>query len=318
MRKIIYVIENTDAAKGSLLRMGKLTTEHQFLGISLAGLLTLYPAISISTPNPSPDSPSWLAGWYLSAGLGASWMLDTDQKGSNKDPACYPTSTCSFATDAENLGYRWRYDIKADIGPAFGVSVGHAFDRVRLELSWSHLENDLDQHFLSVTPTGSGRQVMDDPEWDGVHTSHAGIGDMIVDTLTVDAYYDLPWTYRRFSPYLGAGVGVAFAEVENVKYFSQYQGGSKPDAASYNNRQNGDFNDTDLVWRVHAGVDYKLNDAMWLGLKVTYANMGYVEDRGHYDLHKQHERDANFTNRDGFGRPEHFTLMTTARYRFGD
>ena len=51
----------------------------------------------------------------------------------------------------EISGYRWRYDVIADVGAAFELSAGRLFDRTRLEFSFAQRKNGLYQRFRSIT-----------------------------------------------------------------------------------------------------------------------------------------------------------------------
>ncbi len=67
--------------------------------------------------------------------------------GHNRETTCYPNDDCSHLPGGIPDGYRWRYDLEADTGVAFEAAIGFMFDGVRLELSASQRNNDLEQKF---------------------------------------------------------------------------------------------------------------------------------------------------------------------------
>ena len=87
------------------------------------------------------------SGWYMGAGAGANWSSSMEQMGHNRETTCYPNDDCSHLPGGIPDGYRWRYDLEADTGVAFEAAIGFMFDGVRLELSASQRNNDLEQKF---------------------------------------------------------------------------------------------------------------------------------------------------------------------------
>ncbi len=104
-------------------------------------------------------------------------------------------------------------------------------------------------------------------------------------------------TFDGISPYLGGGLGLAFAVVSGLHFSSEYEDTSgdapayNPPRSSYNSRQDADLSDTVLAGHLHNGVDYSLNDKTLVGLKLTYSMMGNIDASGRYSLHPFNERD---------------------------
>lgn len=88
----------------------------------------------------------------------------------------------------------------------------------------------------------------------------AGTGKS-VDTYggLVNLKYQIPWTFGRFSPYAGAGVGY---------------GGVSYNLGDYNSRDNG------LLWQAKAGVDVRLSPRLSLDLGYRYLNGPQYEPDG--------------------------------------
>lgn len=104
-----------------------------------------------------------------------------------------------------------------------------------------------------VGPPAPPTPPIDDP----LHTS------IQTYTLMLNLYKDLG-TYNRLTPYLGAGVGVAYHDVDQV-YFT-----GNPALV---NRIEGD-KDISFAWSLMAGVGYQLSERTILDLGYRYINMG--------------------------------------------
>ena len=271
------------------------------------------------------------SGWYLSGGIGSRWASDMGQEGWNRETTCYPTDACFDADTVPQLsGYRWKYDIGVGSGTAFEVAAGRLYDRTRLEFSFAHRRNDLDQMFTGIaeydgTPLGlrSGGTV--------VSNSQASIDHLAVSTLALNAYYDFPNAFDRFSPYVdglspyvGGGLGPAFAEVAGVHFSTDYQDTSRdapaydPPLSFYNSRQDEDLSGTVVAGHLYAGLDYDLNARTSWGLKLTYSMLSGFESKGDYSVHPFHEQDPDFLNYNTFSGLSHWTLAFTVKRLFGN
>ena len=157
------------------------------------------------------------AGWYVGGGLGSHGATDLDQEGWNRETTCYPTDACFEADPVPAIsGYRWRYNIVADVGAACELSVGRMFTRTRLELSLAQRKNGLDQMFRSITYDG-GTPREERRGTTVVSNSRASIDHLAARTVSLNAYYDFPDAYCGISSYLGVGLGPAFVEVSGVR-----------------------------------------------------------------------------------------------------
>lgn len=90
-------------------------------------------------------------------------------------------------------------------------------------------------------------------------------------SLMLNAYADLG-TYKGFTPYLGAGIGVA----HNI--LGSY---TRTDAALGTVERLAGGDDYDLAWALMAGVGYKLSNSFTLDLGYRYASLGGVKTRGY-------------------------------------
>ena len=289
----------------------------------VAGSLLVVSPISGAVAQSGGGEPS-RAKWYVGGGLGSHRATDMDQEGWNRDPLCYPTDACFDADPIPDIsGYRWRYEIVADVGAAFELSAGHMFDRTRLEFSLAQRKNGLDQRFRSITDYDG--MPMDARRGSTVvSNTRASIDHLTVRTLSLNAYYDFPDAYRGMSPYLGGGLGPAFVTVAGLHFSNEYEdtSGNVPaddhPVSFYDSRQDADLSDTVLAGHLYAGADYRLHDKTVLGLKLAYLLVGDIEASGQYSSHPLHAQDPDFLNHNTFTGPRGWTLMVTAKRLFGN
>ena len=83
----------------------------------------------------------------------------------------------------------------------------------------------------------------------------------------------------------------------------------------YNSRQDEDLTDTVLSAHLHAGLDYRASERVLVGLKLSYAMVGDMEDvKGDYDFHPV-PGISNFTTISGMN---HWSVMFGVKYFFGE
>ncbi len=290
-----------------------------FIASAAGGILVLLCSISDVAAQSRERS-----GWYIGGGIGPNWASDIDQEGWNRDPLCYPTDACFDVDPIPGIsGYRWRYNIDATAGAVFEIAAGRIFDRTRLELSLAQRKNGLDQVFRSITDY-DGMPMEERRGGSAVSYTQASIDHLSVRTLALNAYYDFPDALGGISPYLGGGLGPAFAEVSGVRFSNEYEDTSgdapayDPPLSFYNSRQDADLSDTVLAVHLYAGADYSLNDKTLLGLKLTYSMTGNIEAISGYSLHPLHERDPDFPNHNTFTGARYWTLSFTVKFLFGN
>ena len=257
-------------------------------------------------------------GWYVGASVGFNKVSTAEQAGHNRDNICYPEDDCSHLAGGGPEGYRWYYDLDADDGAAFEISVGRTFGDFRLELGLAQRKNDLEQKFTGSTYLDGSRSM---PAQNSNYQSRSlsDVDDLTTRTLSLNAYYDFSIANSRFTPYVGAGVGVSFVELSGV-YFESWYSCKDPTMdcdmpEQYNGRQNENLTDTVLSAHLHAGLDYRMSDKVLLGVKLTYSMVGDMEDvKGGYDFHRV-PGISNFTTISGMN---HFSVMFGVKYFFGE
>ena len=257
------------------------------------------------------------SGWYVGLGLGINKASGVEQAGHNRDNICYPENDCSHLVNDRPEGYRWYYDLDADDGAAFEISIGRAMGAFRLELALAQRKNDVEQKFTGITYLdGSPTVEKQDSNYQSEDDSRAD--DLTTRTLSLNAYYDFSLPGSRFTPYLGAGVGVSFVELSGVYFEARYS--CKNPAMDcdmpeqYDGRQSEDLTDTVLSAHLHAGLDYRVSEKMLVGVKLTYSMVGDLEAKGDYDFHPV----ADLTNTTEVSGMNHFSLMFGVKYFFGE
>lgn len=259
------------------------------------------------------------SGWYAGVTLGLNRANDIDQEGWNRDTFCYPTDACFDLDPIPTIsGYRWRYNNEAASGHAFQVSIGRIFDRKRVELAISQRMNGIDQIFQSVTNFDG--VPMEDREGGTIDSNtRSSIDDLVVRSLSLNAYYDLPVGQRGFSSYVGVGLGAARVAMTGTHYSDNHTETSgsgqvyDPPLSFYNGRQEGDLGDVVLIGTLHAGAEYPVGDRTMLGLKLTYSVTGGMEVRGEYEIHPMHSIDPDFSSHNSFAGVRLWTLTLNAR-----
>ena len=261
-------------------------------------------------------------GWYLGAGTGIALHSGMEQVGWNADTVCYPTDAC-FALDPVPPvpGYRWRYAIDADAGAGLAVTLGRELPGFRIEISATHSRNDLGQTFLDIGYLdGSERAAGDGTVVADVTTS---IGALTTRVASLDVYRDLAAPGARFIPYLGIGLGVAYAKLRDVQFAADYRDTSPvppahdPPLSFYGSHQDEDYSDVVAAGRFHAGADYVTGPKTRIGAKLTCSLLEGTADDGVYSRHPMHAQDPGFSNRNTLDSSRNCSMTVTLKRRLG-
>ena len=267
------------------------------------------------------------SGWYVSGGLGGNLVYGLDQAGSNTESTCYPTSACFDMILRDIPGYRWRYDPSIDRGIGFDAAVGRVFDRTRLEVSFAHRRNNVDQGPpLEVTYLdGSSAGVSSLLGLGLVQTTASNfIEDLVTRSVSLNAYYDLPIGPQRITPYVGVGTGIAFVELTRIFFSIEYSDPSgegtfyDPPLSFYNSKQDTGLSDVVFAGHLYAGADYSLGDRTAIGLKMTYSRVDDIEHTGTYEYHPYFATDPSFTNKNTFSATNQLSVTLNVRFLFGN
>ncbi len=267
------------------------------------------------------------SGWYVSGGLGGNLAYGLDQSGSNTESTCYPTSACFDMILRDIPGYRWRYDPSADRGIGFDLAIGRIFDRTRIEVSYAHSRNKVDQGppleitYLDGSTAGASSLL-------GLGLVQAAstnfFEDLVTRTVSLNAYYDLPIGPQRITPYVGVGTGIAFVNLTRIFFSIEYSDPSgegtiyDPPLSFYNSKQDTELSDMVFAGHVYAGADYGLNDRAAIGLKAAYSRVDDVEHTGTYEYHPHFDTDPSLTNKNTFSATNHWSVTLNVRFTFGN
>jgi opacity protein-like surface antigen len=96
-------------------------------------------------------------------------------------------------------------------------------------------------------------------------------GNISAVVALANAYVDLG-TWNRFTPFVGAGVGVRSASFRDVRDHAPFGAGATAGVGSYGSAP--DKTSTGLAWALHAGVGYDVSSNLKLELGYRYLNMG--------------------------------------------
>ena len=282
--------------------------------LAVTAALALCACLSVAATSTAQETT--FSGWYVGVGLGINKTSGLQQAGWNRDSVCYPDDDCADVGRAPQ-GYQWYYDLDAADGAAFEISLGRAFDSLRLELSFMQRNNDLEQEFTGITyldgsPTGTAESSNYESR------SSAGVDDLTTRTVSLNAYYDFLSPGNRFVPYLGLGAGVSFLKLSGL-YFQSWYSCKNPAAdcdrpERYSGHQDEDLSDRVFSAHLHAGLDYRLNEKTRVGLKLSYAMVDDMANvRGEYVQHAA-PGISNFTTISGMN---HWSMMFGMKYFFG-
>lgn len=224
--------------------------------------------------------------WYVGGGVGVSWPSRMEQEGHNFDTTCYPNENCVSPAGPTPVGYRWRYNIEGQAGPAYEFFIGRMLSLLRAEFSMIQQKNDLSSEFSGISyGDGSPIASIESAIESG---SRASVGDLVIRSLAVNVYYDVPMASNRVIPYVGTGLGIAFVEVTDLFYESSYDGPDgpyDPPLSFYNSRTNENLFDTIFTKHLYAGIDFGLREKTLLGVKLSHTWMRDFVATGGYEIH---------------------------------
>ena len=271
----------------------------------LSPLLMFVLAMFVMTPGwAQADS-----GFYLSSdiGLNVASGIDTTGRSNDRASVCdeyinpmFGQVESSTASDSSGNAYSsynctgdnrgatgdWKNNFDSASGILAGAAVGYSFARqssslggLRVELEYFYRQSNNDE--TSEVPSAAGESG--DKLAQELVQAYDRIGSMDSHNIFANLYYDFANT-SRFTPYVGVGGGLG---ITNMEYGSLWQrnhdasrittGQGLPNAQQIqqNLANTGSVEDTilsDTLWGVQFlfGVDYKMTDAMSLGLKGRY------------------------------------------------
>lgn len=223
-------------------------------------------------PLPRIMASSGAGPCYMRADVGYAW---------SNASASWPVRSGSFTGDANTNGivdqgeiaytYQGSDVANADLENTWlgevGLGCGSGSRGLRAEVMFG-FRGDRDfsgePHVYNPGPTvgspapGTGQPNIDDP----MHTS------LKTYTLMLNAYYDIG-KFGRFVPYVGAGIGAAYHQLDDVSFTGN---------PALTNSIHGN-NDLAFAWAVMAGVGIQLTDRAILDIGYRYLDAGSISSQ---------------------------------------
>jgi len=212
---------------------------------ALAGAAALVSSGALAADLPSPFQPPMPApvesgGWYLRGYIGQSNQylneishpaFATAQEFTFLDKGGFDSAPFYGA----GVGYQWNSWFRADVTGEYRGKAGfHALDRF-------------------FNPAGAG-----------AYNTNAYTASKSEWVALVNAYIDLG-TWWCITPFVGAGVGVAFNTIEHFRDTNVIAGGGGwADTGTQ----------TNLAWALHAGASYRASSNFAIELSYRYLNVG--------------------------------------------
>lgn len=259
-----------------------------------AGSVKDYGQAGVPVPAPVPI-PDYAAKWYLRADIGFGW-LNAPSVGENgmtfgtadspgaTGPTPFGTQSSWFQRDFQTsasygvgAGYYWTPGVRTDI-------TGEVRSQQKVNGSGSYS--------YQAYGYNAGPPVTYSALVDGTGTPNVTVNGNLVDTTTVkqgvflfNAYYDMP-IGRGFTPYVGAGIGVAVNELDRTASLTEStcDPTSLPSCAVSTPRLSTSVHDktqnATLAWALMVGTSYDLTRDTKLDVNYRYMHI----DGTHMDM----------------------------------
>ena len=251
------------------------------------------------------QAPVHAAGLYLSGDFGMNFGASLDSNGATNDRASicdeYINPSYASVTDdgqgksctdpARGRGDGWDNGFGSDEGPLFALALGYrlADSPLRAELEYFYRDTGYDE--TSTIPSAVGVNL--DKIAQEIVTATDRIDSMTSHNVFANLYMDFAGT-GRMTPYLGAGVGLGFTDVDYGSVWSR-----NPDPAAIRTgaglpnvdeiRQNlaattsvvdDELSDTLFGYQLMAGLDYALTEHLVAGLKARWVHYEDFRETG--------------------------------------
>ena len=194
-------------------------------------------------------APAMADGPYLEGQLGYSFIqdVDTNQYSSSGSYGAYSISGSLNGSIAYDNAFTYGVELGYDRLVNSPIRVGISHSRLKAKLSSATVNGSFSVSGPGVSISDSGSLTYNRSALGGA----AGAFDNDVSFTALNAYYDFN-KGGAFTPFLGIGLGLA--DIENAK-------------------------DTEWGYALHAGVQYALNQNVYLGLKGTYTSINGPTDK---------------------------------------
>ncbi len=159
--------------------------------------------------------------YYISGSVGANWASDSDNEGSFTDDFTIAGTALDGATLPAGTAVGW--DTEFDVGYTLSAAIGKDLGAFRAEAEVAFTQNDVDTHSgvfagtTSLDPVDATVLVASTSDDLGTTVGALvadGQGDLQTTYLFANGYYDFELPNTSIEPYIGAGIGVGFVDVE--------------------------------------------------------------------------------------------------------
>lgn len=293
----------------------------------------------------SGASGQWTRGIYLSmdVGLSRGAATETTLSGPNSPTRCdrllYPNlsdaprgAECLAASE---LGGLYSYD--PETGLAGAVAVGYGFGDVSVEVELFQRHQIIHNTLLTLGDAAGAAITGKDTEWSPDRPPWGDISEFRGRQLFANVYYHLR-NRSRFTPYVGAGAGVArtdfryylgFARKSIAEGYLEAFGGDRTDpsaspdwqraAAGTTSELATDVSARDPGFQLLGGVDFAFSPRASLGVKGRWVRVPdasrtarWTTIRSHAPVHA--DGVTPFISTLDFSRLGHWTLSATLKY----
>ena len=228
-----------------------------------------YTAVKSSAAEPVAAAPEPARGpCYVRADIGYGWSANGDATAtiSPIDGNGQPLGIATGRVGGSSLDDSWFGEVGFGCSIVRRSMVGGSIKDAPVEVSTpTGLRGDVTFGFhgsrsfkgVPVSPPPPPAEVPLPPVYDPVHAS------VRANTLMFNLYYDLAQIHG-FTPYVGAGIGMAFIDLKNTTF------------SNGSIIQLGDASETNLAWSLMAGVATDIGRGIMLDVGYRYLNMGDI------------------------------------------
>ena len=220
----------------------------------------------------------------LVSGVSHPTQCDVLVGGDPSGPGCTNNTPATLARNSFDL----------NTGFLGGASVGYAYDRFRIEFEYVNRSHKGGSSPWS-SPAGNTAFASKESEWSTIEPPSEWLSDFSAHQFFVNGYYDF-LNNSRWTPYVGAGVGLARTSLSYElaflrKTMAQGYPADKPQAAAGTQSllYIEDLTDTLFGFQFMGGLDYALTEKVSIGMKARWASFQDLEGDTVWTLIRSHE-----------------------------
>ena len=249
----------------------------------------------------------YAGGVYASSELGLNFGQSLETTGASNDRAsvCDGYINPQYARVESVPGYQgfnctgpnrgatsgWNNSFGSDTGIFFGAALGYRMEssRYRIELEYFYRDTGYDE----ISDIDSALDLSDDKLVQELVRATDGIGSMTSHNLFANLYLDFA-NNSRFTPYIGAGVGVGLTDLDYTSVWARNTDADRIDTgeglsnvaeiranlAGTTSVAQKQLSDRLFGYQVVLGVDYALTESLQMGIKARWVDFNSFEDDG--------------------------------------